>query len=77
LETGAICIEELECTSIHNGAKDLGAYIHEHDASPFVGVGEISDFGNRDALAAVPLFVIGVAEEEVIDMFVDVSEVCG
>jgi hypothetical protein len=72
-----MCIQELECTSIHNGAKDFGAYIHEHYSSPFVRVREISALGDRDTLTAVSLFMVGNAEEEVIDMFVYMSEVSG
>ncbi len=42
---------------------------------PLVGIGEISALGDRDTLAMVPLFIIGVTEEEVIDMIVNMPEV--
>ena len=35
----------------------------------------VSAFGDRDALAAMPLFMIGVAKKEVIHMLVNVPEV--
>ena len=63
--------------SVHDGAKDLGTHVHEHHTSLLVGIGEISTFGDRDTLAAVPLFMVGIAKEEVINVFVDVSEIGG
>ncbi len=33
--------------------------------------------GNRDTLTAVPLVVVGLSQEELIDVFVNMSTVCG
>ena len=47
--------------SDEDDAEDFGGNVHEHDATPLVGVGEVSTFGDRDALAAVPPSNVNVA----------------
>ncbi len=34
--------EETEGVSVHHQGEDLAAYVHEHDATPFVWVREIA-----------------------------------
>ena len=38
LKASAVFFKELECTPVHHGAEDLGADVHEHDASPLIRV---------------------------------------
>ncbi len=53
--------KETEGAVDHNRTEDLSADIHEHDASPFVGVYKIALFWNRDSLALVPSIVVSGA----------------
>ena len=77
LKASAVFFEKFECAPVHYRAKDLGAYVHEHDASPFVGIGEISALGDTYTLASMPLVMIGIAHKEVIDMIVYMAKVGG
>ena len=47
LKASTMFFEKSKCLPIHDRAKNLGAYVHEHDALPFVGIGEISALGGH------------------------------
>jgi hypothetical protein len=42
LDTRAVEFKETEGASVHHQGEDLAAYVHEHDATPFVWVREIA-----------------------------------
>ena len=77
LKASAMLFKEFECAPVHDRAKDLEAYVHEHDASPLVGIGEISALGDTYTLASIQLVMIGVTHNEVIVMIVDMAKVGG
>jgi hypothetical protein len=63
--------EEMESAVVHNWTEDFTADIHDHDASPFVGVRKIAFFWNGDALALVPSIKVSGAIEELANIMVD------
>jgi hypothetical protein len=69
--------EEFERSTIHDQTKNLGADIHEHHSSPLVWVQEVTTFGNGHTLTLVPLLIVCIAKEEIIDMFVDMLQIGG
>ena len=77
LETSAMCIEEFQGSTVHDQTENLGAYIHQHDSSHCVWIREIAALGYRYTLAAMPLFVISITNEEVVDVVIGMLEVGG
>jgi hypothetical protein len=68
---------EFEGSTIHDQTKNLGADIHEHHSSPLVQIQEVTTFGNGHTLTLVQLLIVCIAEEEIIDMFVDMLQIRG
>jgi hypothetical protein len=72
------CVRQgVECSTIHDQAENLGADIHRHQSSPLVPVREITTFWNGHTLTLVPLFIVCIAKEEIIDMVVNMLQIGG
>ncbi len=63
--------KETTSAVVHNQTKNLTADIHEHDASPFVGVCKIALFWDRNALALVPSIIVSGAIKELANIMVN------
>ncbi len=63
--------KETEGTVVQNQTEDLTADIHEHDASPFLGVCKITLFWNRDTLVLVPSIVVSGAIKKLTNVTVN------
>ncbi len=61
----------MEGIAIHDRGEDFTAYIHQHDAVPFVQVRESSRLWDRNALALVPTSIVCIAFEECRNICID------
>jgi hypothetical protein len=64
LKSCPVKVEKTKGTAVHDGGKNLTAYVHQHDASPFVWIRQIAGFWYRDTLADMPPIVVGVTFKE-------------
>ena len=60
---------------IDDAAKNFGADIHQVDAPPFVGVAQISFFGDRHSEPRVPFLVVVMPFPKICDKLEDVFKV--
>ena len=71
LESCPVEFMETEGTAIHDGGENLAADVHQHNTAPFVGIREIARFRNRDALASMPSFIVGIAFKKGSNVFMN------